>query len=147
MPDGMRHKIFDALEAQLRAGLTWPKTIAWDRIRLLSSEFGDHEIPVVQFYAIREDIVHQHGKLEAHMQLSIEVCLRQTQFATCDQSTLVDYLEEVEQCVGAQPNFGVPGVIHARYMSVEVDLHTIEPIYYGRLNFDVIYHKPYTGIC
>ena len=144
MPSMKRH-IFDALEAQLVANLPWAKTISWEKIRLLSSDFASHEIPVVQFYHLRTDYDHSQGRLDARMRLVVEVVTKATATATADQRTLFDLMEDVELAVGLVPNLGVPGVIHVRYLSDESDIHTIEPFFLGVLTFEVIHRKGYAG--
>jgi len=143
---GIKSDIFDKLTIQLQT-LTWAKQVNWQRIRLAISDLGDHEIPLIQFYCIRTDYTHEQQRILASSQIGIEVVLKQTQAGLINQKTLFDYMEEVEQCVGAKPNLGVPTMLHMKYLSDETDLHMIEPYYYGLLVFEALYYKRYNNLC
>lgn len=140
-----RAQILDALKTLLTSKLTWAKVVEWERIRILTSDFQDHEIPVVQFYHTRTDYTHQQGRVEGRMNFNIEVCLKSSTAAEVDQKDLFDKMDDVLKAIGTSPNLGVSGVIHLRYLGDETDAHTVLPHYIGVLNFEAIYLTTYTG--
>ncbi len=146
MGTSRRADIFDALKTQLTTALTWAKVVDWEKIRILSSDFAEHELPCVQFYHVRTDYEHQQGRVQARMSLNIEVCLKSSyNQGEVDQKDLFDKMDDIILAIGNKANLGVPGVIHLRYVSDETVTHTIAPFYIGILNFEAIYLTTYTG--
>lgn len=143
--DSKRANILDALKTLLVAQLSWAKTVEWERIRLLSTDFKDHELPVAQFYHLRTDYEQQQGRVQGRMQIAIEVCLKSTATSVVDQRDLFDKMDDVLKAIGTQPNLGIPGVIHLRLLGDETDLHSITPHYIGILNFEALYLTTFTG--
>lgn len=141
---GIRSDIFDALKTRL-SSITGIKTVNWDRIRVSESDFADHEVPAIQFYAGTTTYTHQQGQILAETEIAIEVILRGS--SDINQADLLDLMEEVEQAIGNNPSLGVSGMLHMVYVSDEIDLHTIDPFYIGRLVFQAVYRKPYVGLC
>ncbi len=141
---GIKSAIFAALKTRLQ-GVTGVKSVTWDRIRITESDFADHELPAIQFYGLQTLYAHEQGRVTATTQIAIEVVLRGGSGST--QATLLDLMEAIEQKVGEDPSLGIPQMIHMAYVSDEIDLHSIEPFYIGRLNFEALYHKPYTKTC
>jgi hypothetical protein len=124
---------------------SWAKKIDWEKIRILLSDFGEHELPLIQFYHVRTDYEQQQGRVQARMVLNIEICLKSTVSGTINQKDLFDKMDLVLQGIGTNPNFGVPGVIHARLLSDETDTHTLDGIFVGILVWEIIYLTTYTG--
>lgn len=140
-----RHDILEATKTQLTTYLTWAKSIEWENIRIMSSDFGEHEIPRVQFYYLTTEYQQQQGRVQATAILNVEVCLKSTETLVVDQRDLFDKMDDVLLAFGKQANLGVPGVIHVRLLSDEVDAHTILPHFIGILTFEVVYLTTYTG--
>lgn len=137
-------QIMETLETVLKT-LPWVKLVSWKKLRIGVSDFRETELPAIQFYGTGQDMKHQHGKLEVTWRISIEVLLKSKCTGELDMGDLFDKQQEVEQVIGANPNLGIPGVIHFRYIGNQSDLYTILPIYYTRLDFECIFHKPYSG--
>lgn len=140
-----RHEILEAVKSQLSSSLTWAKSIEWENIRIMSSDFGEHEIPRVQFYFLNTNYQQLQGRVQATAILNVEVCLKSSENAVVDQRDLFDKMDDTLQAFGQRANFGVPGVIHARLLSDEVDAHTILPHFIGILTFEVVYLTTYNG--
>ena len=140
-----RRQILDAMKTLLTGKLTWAKVVEWEKVRILSSDFGEHEIPCVQFYHLNTTYKQIQGRVEAHAVFNVEVCLKSFQTGVVDQRDLFDKMDDVLTGMGSQANLGVPGVIHARLLSDEVDTHTISPHFIGILTFEVVYLTTYTG--
>jgi len=143
--DSKRAAILDNLKTLLTSKLTWAKTVDWQKVRLLSGDFKDHELPVVQFYHLRTDYAQQQGRVEATAQFSVEVCMKSLSTGVIDQRDLFDKMDAVLKAIGSNPNLGIAGLIHLRLVSDETDTHTIAPHYIGILNFEAVYLTTYTG--
>jgi len=138
--------ILDAFKARIET-LSWPVTVAWEKIRLTVSDFGEYEIPVVQFYVPRIDSVHQVQTLESTMSVVVEIVEKQSYDNAIDARSIWERVNDVVEVIGRNANLDVPGVFHCRMISRETDLYTIAPYYYGRLEFEVIFKEPYTRNC
>lgn len=143
---GVRSQIFDAFCAKLEA-IPWVNTVAWDKVRIVASDIQAHEVPLIQVYALRGQSIHVGQKIQCNLQIFVELVLRQSDNQAVDQKQLFDYLEDIEQAIGANPNLGVPGMVHVKLLGDEIDLHTIDPFFYGRIAFEAIYHKNYSNNC
>lgn len=140
-----RREIFDAIKTQLTTALTWAKVVDWEKIRILSADFGEHEIPCVQFYALPTDYRPQQGRNQATMLISVEVVLKSSVEGVVDQRDMFDRMDDVALAFGQNPNLGIQGVIHTRLLKDFTDPHTIQPHFIGILNFEVVYMTTYTG--
>lgn len=140
-----RHLILEALKTQLTAQLTWAKSIQWENIRILASDFNDSEVPAVQFYHVRTDYEHQNGRVQARSLVNIELAMKSSASTVIDQRDLFDKIDAIIEAVGSNPNLGVAGVIHARLISDETDAFTIKPFLLGVVQFEIIYLTKYNG--
>ena len=140
-----KREIFDAVKTQLTEQLAWAKVVDWEKIRIMSSDFGDHEIPCVQFYPLPTEYKPQQGRNQATMVLQVEVVLKSSVEGVVDQRDLFDRMDAVCLAFGTRPNLGVPGVIHVRLVKDFTDPHTIQPHFIGILTFEVVYMTTYTG--
>ena len=141
---GIKTDILEALELKLKE-LPWAKSVEWKRIRLMAGDFADHDVPAIQFYAGATNYTHFTGRLEASTEISIELVMMQTSASVVEPQDVMNYAEDIELKIGESPNLGIPGMVHLKYLSDEIDLHTIEPYYYVRLTFAAIYHKRFSG--
>lgn len=146
MATGIEARILDAIKARLD-GLTWPALVQWERLRLTTSDIASFEIPLVQFYMASTEISHQVQTLESRMVFFIEVVLRDSATTTANQRELLDKMAAIREVMGVNPNLGVKEVIHVRHIRREIDVHTISPFYYGRLQFECIFKEPFTRNC
>lgn len=143
---GIDSTIMTTLEAKL-ATLSWVKLVTWKRIRLANSDFRDYEIPLIQFYDAGQQIAHEAARLQVTWNISVELVLKSYADGAVDMEDLLEKRQEVEQKIGEQPNLGIAGLLHFRYIGNEPDTFTILPYYYTRMDFQAIYYKPYKGNC
>jgi len=141
---GIKRQIFEALATEL-SGISWVKVVNWKKIWLLDSDFNDYQIPAIQIYDTGTRNEHQGGRIQATMALSVELVLKQTSAGVVSQADLFDKVEEIESVIGANINLGINGMLHLRYIGDVTDLHTVDPYYIARLDFEAIYLKSFTG--
>jgi transposase len=63
------------------------------------------------------------------------------------QKDLWELRRKIQLALWENPNLGIPGVIHLIYTGNITDLHSVEPYYISRLDFDVQYYDDLTGTC
>lgn len=135
-------EVLEALETALET-VPGVSLVAWDKIRVVAEDFAEHETPAIQFYMGDTNYFHEQGRLRAESEIAIECVLRGGNGVT--QGDLLDFMDEIVKTIGAHPNLNVKSVLHFQLLSDEVDLHSIDPFYVGRLNFLVVYHTTYSG--
>jgi len=140
--------IFQKLE-EILTELTWVKLVTWKKIRLSASEFRDHEIPLIQIYAPRQNHLHSQRRLETTMMIHVELVMKSTVAGVIDVEDCMDRRQEIEQKIGENVQLRLvnSGMVHMKYVSSEDDFHTIQPFYVTRLDFEALYYKPYLGAC
>jgi hypothetical protein len=123
------------------------KTIRADRIYLGTTQFRDHEFPAVQIWDVGQSIEHQRGRILVNWSLSVEIIMKSLLSGLVDQGALWELRRDVQRAMWANPNLGIPGVVHLIYTGNVTDLHSIEPHYIARIDFDVQYYDDLTGTC
>jgi hypothetical protein len=146
MATGIEAKILEGVKAKLDT-LTWPALVTWERLRLTTTDISSFEIPLVQLYMSSTECRHQTQTLESTMTFFVEVLLRQSATAVANQRELLDKIEDVKDVMGVNPNMDIPGVFHIRMIRREIDVHTLEPFFYGRLQFECVFKESYTRNC
>lgn len=135
------------IETRLKT-LSWVNLVSWKRIRLTTSDFMDHEIPLIQFYDNGQSITHEAARLRVEWNIAVELVLKSLSSNEIDVEDLLDRRQEVEQCLGAQETHtGIPGFHHLRYLGNEPDYLSISPFFITRLDFQALYYKPYVRVC
>ncbi len=142
----MKKQIMEAIKTRL-SSLTWAKSCDWKKIRISMDGTNQDQIPMIQFYQNGTSYTHEQGRLQATMQVSVELVLRSTATQEYDQADLMDKMQEIIEAVGLNPNLGIAGVIHARVLSDDLDLHLLEPYFYGTIIFEVIFYVKYNSLC
>lgn len=129
--------------------LTWAKLVTWKNIRLAASEFRDHEIPCIQIYAPKQFHEHSQRRVLTTMIVHVELVLKQKVSGIVDIEECMDKRQEIEQKIGENVQLRLinSGIVHVKYVISEDDFHTIKPFYVTRLDFEVLYYKPYVGAC
>lgn len=146
-PQTMEAKIAQKIVEVIETELPEIKTINSDRIRLATSDFRDHELPAVQLWDVSQSIEHQRGRKLATWALSLEIIMKQLQSGLVNQEYIWELRRKVELALWSKPNLGIPGVVHLIYTGNITDLHTIEPYYIARIDFDVQFYDDLTGSC
>ena len=149
----LENQILAALQDKLEE-LSWPKVVEYEKIKLLETDFREHELPAIQFFDNGRAFQHIQGRIEVEWNISIEIVMKRTSADVVDQGILLDRSEEVERKIGSNVTLGlninnppVGNVVHVKYLSAITDLHTVEPFFISILNFSVNYFKPFTGEC
>jgi hypothetical protein len=141
-----KSKIADALKAIIQ-GMPIFNYVAFDKIKLLASDFGPTEIPGAQFIDVAETITHERNRAKREWQLTLEVVLRSSQDEEVTQQDLWNIEYQISRKIWAVPNLGIPGVIHCLYVSNSTDLHLLEPFYLLRMDFSVLYYEHLVSDC
>jgi hypothetical protein len=125
------------------------KTINYERIKLLASEFAEFELPVVQLIDLSEDSQHEKGRALKTWNLTLELVIgpiTSTSYVP-SQADLWDLLEKIEQKLWHDPKLGLNYVIQALLLGSATDLHMLAPLYTARLDFQVLYYQPLVADC
>lgn len=123
------------------------KTVNFDKVILATSDFRDHELPAVQLWDVFQSVEHQRGRILVNWSLSLELIMKSLTSGTVVQKDLWELRRTIQLALWANPNLGIPGVVHMVYTGNITDLHTVEPYYISRLDFDVQYYDNLTGAC
>jgi hypothetical protein len=142
----MEEQIFDALVDAIET-VTEVQTINSDRIFLATTQFRDHEFPAVQIWDVAQSFEHQRGRVLVNWAISVEIIMKSLVSGEVSQKELWELRHKIQKALWAQPNLGIPGVVHLVYTGNVTDLHTIEPHYIARIDFDVVYYDDLTGSC
>lgn len=143
----MKSKIADALLARL-ATVPGLRSFDFDKVRLLSHDFNDLEIPAVQLIDIGESGVHEHSRLKKNWRVSLELVLKEDEHKKVNQQDLWNFGYKIERILWAEPvNLGIPGVIQLTYIGSATDLHLVRPYYISKLDFDVVYYEDLVKEC
>ena len=122
-------------------------SVNFDRVILATTDFRDHELPAIQVWDVAQSIEHQRGRILVNWALSVEIVMKSLTTGAVVQKDLWELRRTVQRALWAQPNLGIPGVVHLVYTGNITDLHTVEPYYISRLDFDVQYYDDLTGSC
>jgi hypothetical protein len=136
-------KIFEAL-ATVLASLSWVKTVEYENLRVLPSEWRDFELPSLQFFDNRAIVTHARGDVDVQWSISIELTLKSTADATYSQIDLFDKKQEIETLIGANVDLGISGMKHLKFDGWETDA-TEMPYLICRIDFTALYKKSFTG--
>ncbi len=142
----MKSKIADQLLTRL-ADIPQIKSVSFDSVKLLASDFKEHEIPAIQLIDKVETIAHEMSRVKKTWELQLEVVLKGNEYDQISQQDLWNLVYEIERKLWEQPNLGIAGVVHARYLSNETDLHLLAPFYFAKLNFEIIYYQHLVSDC
>jgi hypothetical protein len=146
VPQSKKSKIADALKALIESMPVF-NYVAFDKIKLLASDFQPHQVPGAQFIDVAEVITHLRNEVQRDWQITLEVVLRTSQDEQIEQRDLWNIEYQIARKIWATPNLGIPGVIHCQYISNSTDLHLLEPFYLLRMDFIVQYLEPLVSDC
>lgn len=147
MASTIERDIREAL-ATILGTLSWAKKVEGYKIRVGFSEMREHEVPYVQFYGLGQTYVPERSRLQTTWQMAVDLVLRQGTDSTIDQRDLDDKRQEIIETIGQDPKLGLTtGIIQTLPVSATDDLYTFEPYLVSTIVFEVLYHKPFTGLC
>jgi hypothetical protein len=140
-PESTKSRIARALKAAVES-MPQFKYVAFDRVRLYSSDFVESELPAAQFIDVAEQITHERNRVLRTWTISLEVIHKSTENEYITQQDMWNLEYQISRRIWANPNLSIPGVIHCKYISNSTDLHLMQPFYLLRLDFDVLYYEP-----
>lgn len=123
------------------------KLKVFDKVRIAAGDFQDHELPACQLIDVGETIEHERSRAKKTWQISLELIMKPNEFGQISQQDLWDLQYDVERALWLNPNLGIPGVIHLRYIGSQTDLHLLDPYYFARLDFEVLYYEALVDEC
>lgn len=148
----IQRQIFENLHAKLST-ITWAKLVEWENIRVLISDFSQHEFPAIQIYDTGEAALNQQRVNEVTLSFSVEIVMTRNTTELVDQALLFDRKLEVKKMIGEDPRLGIvssPSVgsfRHVQYVGAVTDFHSIAPHYIARLDFQALFLEPFIGEC
>ena len=149
----MESDILDNLKTRLDE-LAWQNSVEFEKIKLHSTDFRDHELPAIQFYDDAKQVRHDQGRILVNWNIVIEIVMKSTSSDVVDQGVLLDRIEDVERKIGENVQLDLGSatssqgtMVHVKYLGASTDLGTLDPLFLGILNFQAEYYKPYTGEC
>lgn len=123
------------------------KLKVFDKVRIAAGDFQDHELPACQLIDVGETIEHERSRAKKTWQISLELIMKPNEFGQISQQDLWDLQYDVERALWLNPNLGIAGVIHLRYIGSQTDLHLLDPYYFARLDFEVLYYEALVDEC
>lgn len=143
----MRSQIADAILARLALVPDYNYR-SFDTVKLLSSDFAEHELPAVQIIDLSEVVTHERNRALKDWNLAVEIVMGPTkEGAEPTQKLLWDLMELTENTLWAKPNLGIPGVVHMILNGTATDLHLLPGFYTGRLDMAVRYYQHLVSAC
>lgn len=121
--------------------------VSFDKIKLSTSDFAAHELPAVQIWDNGQIIQHERGRILVDWNLSLELIMKSDIQGVVSQKDLFELRRKLQLALWANPNLGIPGVVHLIYTGNISDLHLLEPFYIARIDFTVRYYDSLTGSC
>lgn len=146
VPQSTKSRIAKALTTVLE-GMPVLNYVAFDRVRLYTSDFRENELPAAQFIDVTEQIVHERNRVQRTWSISLEVVHKSTENGYVSQQTMWNLEYQIARKIWEVPNLGIPGVLHCRYIANSTDLHLMEPFYLLRMDFDVLYYEHLVSDC
>jgi len=151
--DSVQKLVLQNIKTKLEE-LTWPSLVEFERIRLYSSDFKDHEIPAIQIYDVGETARTVQGRTENEWTLTIELILRPLQDDVADQGLLFDRKLEIKRKLGEDPTLGLGSLVpsqgrfkHIKYIRGLTDLHILSPYFMARLDYQALFEEPFSSEC
>lgn len=145
-PQSTKSRIAIALKGVLD-GMPILNYVAFDRVRLYTSDFREDELPAAQFIDVGEQITHERNRSKRTWSISLEVIHKSTDNGYISQQDMWNIEYQISRKIWETPNLGIPGVVHCIYTSNSTDLHLMEPFYLLRMDFDVVYYEHLVSDC
>lgn len=149
----IQKKVFENLKTILETEISWANYVEYERIRLLTSEFNLHELPAIQIFDNGESATNLQALTENVLSISIEIVMTRSSTELVDQGLLLDRKLEVKRAVGKDPRLGIistpsEGAFkHIQYVGGVTDLHSLDPHYLARLDFEALFTEPFVREC
>lgn len=129
------------------------KYTAFDKVKLLAADFLETEIPAIQLIDVNMTSVHEMSRAKKTWQIALELLMKGNESGSVSQSDLWNLEYEVLRKLWAHP--GLPGVksgsggkvIQMNFLGSQTDLHLLEPYYFARLDFEVLFYEAMVTDC
>lgn len=144
--------MFENATAKLKE-LTWANYVEWETIKILSSEFNQHELPAIQLYDTGDVAAQLRGRTDNVLSFAVELVMVRNEGEDVDQGLLLDRRLEIKRKLGEDPGLGIntPASIgrfkNIQYVGGVTDLHSLSPHLMVRLDFQALYEEPFTSEC
>ena len=138
----IKRQIADKIVQRIQTNVPALKIVTFDRVRLLGSDFRDHELPAAQLYDVGQRNTLDKARRLVEWRIALEVVIKGLETGGVDQRDLWDLEEQLDDVLTTQPKLGIAEVIHLIYDGSITDLHLLEPHYMVRMDLMVLYHKP-----
>ena len=145
-PRSTKSMIAEALVSRLSL-VRQLRYVSFDRIKLLVDDFHPHEIPACQVYDVSLEHLHENGRGRNTWRLAIEILMRGDENRTVSQSDLWDLEYQVKRVLMAQPKLGIKNVIQLELLGTATDLHLLEPFYFSRMDWQVLFYEDVVRPC
>lgn len=139
-PQSQKSRIAAALLARLNT-VSQLKYTAFDKVRLLSSDFKDFEIPAAQFIDVGTSVQHEQLRAKRFWAIDLELVLKSSTSGEVSQEDLWNLEYQVLRALFAKPNLGLKGVVHLKQVGETTDLHLLEPFYTSRISLEVEFYE------
>lgn len=136
----MKSKIADKIIEKC-AAVPGIKYVAFDKVRLLAAHFKEFEIPAIQLIDVNLTSEHENSRSKNYWQIALELLMRGSENGEVSQQDLWNLEYLVKRALWQQPNLGIKGVIHLKFLGSTTDLHLLEPYYFSRLDFEAQYYE------
>jgi hypothetical protein len=146
MTDSIRTQIAEKLVTVLSA-ITDIKSVAYDNIKMLASDFQDWEIPAIQIIDLGDDNQHEQRRARKTWNFTLELVMGNKTTGIISQKDLWNLLQKIEIALFQTPNLGIAGIIHMILLGSTTDLHMLMPFYTARLDMQILYYQPLVDIC
>jgi hypothetical protein len=138
--------ILDAMQTTLEA-LPWVRSVESEDIKV-AFDSDEFEIPYVQIFGNGQRFKHErNGRVKVDWSIIVELVLKEDRNGSYNQRVLMDRRQEIEQAIGANVRLGIPEVINVLYLNNLDDIGLVRPFYVTQMEFNVEYHKTYSGFC
>jgi hypothetical protein len=142
----MKTQIATAIVNKLST-LTSIKSVSFDRVRMLSSDFQDWEIPAIQIIDLGDDNEHAQRRALKRWNVTIELVMGSKSTGLIFQKDLWNLEQEIERKLWEVPNLAIPSVVHMHLLGSTTDLHTLAPYYTARIDLIIEYYQPLVDVC
>lgn len=142
MKSRIAQKIVDILN-----GVPQLQYVAFDRVKVLISDFKDVDLPAAQVIDVSAEHKHENVRSKYFWQITIELLMKANEWNEVNQQDLWNLEYEVKRALFRVPNLGIPGVIQLNLLGTSTDLHLLMPYYFARMDLQVDFYEEAVRAC
>lgn len=132
---------------EILQGVRDVKTVVFDKVKVLASDFDDTSLPAIQLIDVGQVGQHEQGRVKYTWTIALELVMKQTVDREVSQRDLWNLEYQVKRKLWKNPNLKIPGVIDIKFVNAETDLHLLEPYYFARIYFEVTLYEAIVRDC